>query len=278
MMCSYEKIYSDLIEVSEPLEEKYLPALIQTHFKSTKPFYYNYAHYIKKLNSYSVIAIQNKLSHKILEPQILEQELKNDDYTLCITPTYFALFYKKQLIFCKENQKRIAQDDIKQYIKQRFQLNFLEVIDIDENKYEQLKQTTNSKKQIKWISVKKSDKNFYAVYSIYLLSILFIFWYLNRETKPIQPIQTQIQYNNKYINKEYVSNKIYSISKILQKNKIALVRLMYQKKIFSFEVKADKLKNIYNFLDSNQFNIKVKNVQYDKKSKSYYAKLVVKDV
>lgn len=272
MLQSYEVLFSDIIEVDEPIDIQYIPSLIQTHFGVNKQFKHIHIFSEKKVNVYCVIASNYPTKQFFTEPQILEKIIKKNQYTLCVTPYYVALFYEKRFIYMHQFQKNISIEDIKLYVMQKLSLDDLDLIVVDVQEYENLKQTKSAILPMKTINTKDTKKT--LVYYLLYITILFVitFVYTN-DTSKIKKINISNKNVNEILNTSFASTTFMEILKLLKQEKVYLEHYEYKNQFIRMKIKSMNMDNIYRLTKKLNHTIKIKYIQYEHSSSIFYSEI-----
>ena len=275
MLQPYEILLSDIIEVDEPIDPKYLSLLVQTHFKVNKPFRHLFALYVPNAKAYCVIASNDPSKQFFAEPQILENTLNDSRYLLCITPYYYALFYEKKFIYMKKFEKNIQIEDIKLYLMQKLAINDLQIVVFNKEEYDGISKDFSTITPLKTLAVPHCIKPYLYYLSYTIVVFVLTFYYLNKpiQTKSVKEFDIQ-DISNTY----YLTPRLVQLLDLLQKQEISMEHLSYKNKRIIAKIKSQKISNIYNLAKKINHSVNIKYIQYDENSAMYHSLIEFSDV
>lgn len=275
MLQSYEILFSDIIEVDEPIDLKYLSLLVQTHFKVNKPFRHLYALYIPNAKAYCVIASNSPSKQFFAEPQILEKKINESGYVLYITPHYYALFYEKRFLYMKRFEKNIQIEDMKLYLMQKLAINDLQIVAVSKEEYDTLNKDFSTIIPIKTLATPHSIKPYFYYLSYVIVVFVLTFFYVDRTPQTTNVKKFDIQnISNIY----YLTPILTQLFNLLQKQEISLEHLSYKSKHIIMKIKSQKISNNYNLAKKINNNLNIKYIQYDENSSMYHSLIEFADV
>jgi len=280
-----DQIYCTTIKAKQKIDQEYLFDFIQTNLQL---YDYNcfYTYYSANATIYSIIAINSSNSKNIiLEPQFLTSLCNSSllSYHLFILDNYFALFYKKELVYCKNIDGLKKADDIKQYIQHIFNIEKLDVTFIDKTQYENLKNSIDDIKPYNYIDKKSSGFIKKIYYKIYIVAIfLFVFGYIFYKYQNIQKqnsinMVSKKQYElflKQNINKQYLIKRLKFYFDEVAKNRIKIKKATIKNNKISLQIVSKQKQNIYNFVDKiRSQNPKLKYIMNDIQTNSYESRI-----
>ncbi len=275
MLIPYERIYSDLIYVEQPLESKEIPSLIQQYFNHSKPFTHYKALYLEPLQAYSVIAIYEKMKNPIIEPQILLEEVNDESSTLIITSNYFVVVDKKQILLIQNNSVDYSIEDLKMFVIDKFNFQSLNIVEVLDDQYKQLYENSYKLEVLDW---NKTHSNYFSFYYIiYIFCLMAIgYSYYNFNT---QGDSKSNKYDTQHlINKNAFMPKLQKVFEDFVTLNITITDFKYVDNQYIINAKAYNINHLYSLLSLYQNRAILEYVKADENLKIYNAKIKIQDV
>ena len=282
---SFDKIFCDTISVKQKIKQDYIYDFVSANLNISN---YNLIHifYHEKSKLYSILAIKSLNTNIVIEPQLLATLYKEtlSSYTLFIVSSFFVLFYKKNLIYCKSIDKTQNHNDIKQYVEHIFKIDILNLQIISDEQYSKIQKDFHNIKPLNWLNKNSSvfmQNIYYKVYIVVLCLIVggyAIYKYLHSKNEA-KFINNHIVNYEKFI--KYNTNKLALIPKIknyfsiVAHNNIKIVEAKIDTNKVSLEVSTNKKQNIYKLVDELEYsNIELKYILFDDNKKVFNARVV----
>ena len=178
-------IHSFSVKVTEKIDSKYIDDFIRTNIDThsikidqSSNFYYIF---IESSLSYEIIVF-DKIDKKIftLEPFLLlgyYDDLKNHSgVDIFLTDTYFVLFKDKKFLMFK-NISNVFQEDIKVFVSQTYNIQIENIIKIDKQKLELIKEnyftSYHPKINYKYTDVRKDTS--FKIFQLFFFNNIIVF-------------------------------------------------------------------------------------------------------
>lgn len=225
-----------LIDVNEKINKKYLNDFLLTSLNKKnihiKDIYYSY---LKHSNQYQIFYSSDFLPFiYIFESYYLNKTTISTD--LFFSKEYFLIYINKKIYFYKELNNNSLSEILK-FIKYEIKLNIDNVIDINEENFNELKY-----KYIEHIYKRKKNRaSFYLLlYSSFLLIILF---YSLTIKENIVITKTNTIKNEKIV----LSTKLISLFSTFSKYNIKIKDIEYNNKNIILALYVSKINDFYEF-------------------------------
>ncbi len=258
-------------KVTQQIHSKYLNDFVKTSLEENQISYENnskyYSTFIEENLSYEIIVINSsKKENIVLEPFIF-QGYYNLTHTiqsidLFLLNDFFVLYKNKQFITFK-NIANASAEDVKLYISQIYHLTIDNIVVVDDNEYEKIKNNyfKSYYKAIKYQKLtSKIEINFMAILT--LCSVLTLGYLLyDRFYIPIQPTDKTIDISknikleqtkklqtiyNKH-NQKSIATTV-ELFKYLKLNKITIIDITYQQSYLQILINHHDKQKLLNLL------------------------------
>ena len=292
-------IHSFSVKVTEKIDSKYIDDFIRTNIDThnikigqNSNFYYIF---IESSLSYEIIVF-DKTNKKnfILEPFLslgyYDDLVSNNNIDIFLTNNYFTLFKDKKFLLFK-NISDVSQEDIKLYLSQTYNMQIDNIIELDKQKLEDIKQNyfTSCYPKIKYKYTDVKKDNSFKIFQLFFLIISLSFGYFvysksDKLNEVTQPSYELISLENRYKNLklEYnkhnkkVIGKTIDLFKYLKLNNIIVDKLEYtNSKIQTVFLHKNK-KKLLDFITTYGDNIDIKSIEYQDKKDNYKMVAVIK--
>ncbi|MEA1913760.1 MAG: hypothetical protein U9N30_00450 [Campylobacterota bacterium] len=275
---SVDEIYCQTIDATQAIQTQYLYDFIQTNTdkKSSSNFY---ATYVQNAHCYAVIAVDDCTKIQMLEPQYLESQCDGlyEQYHLFITPKYFALFCKTNLIYCKTYNETMSHHDIEQYTQQIFQISKFDVRVFDIQEYMKIQQKHVKTKPIAWLKQKSLWARVSTMYKIYMMILLiFMVYPYENKNNASQYLVHKKNYDQFTRSISCTKSMIVHINKyflFIHKEKLTLKHIKATRTTATMDLQSDSKEKIYNFINRVSSNIYLEHITFNAKHNIYNARV-----
>lgn len=288
------KLKSFSISVTEEISPRYLLTFLRTHIENQNfllndnSYFYYYFH--KPTLQYEVIVfdkINKKSFPKILA---LSQYPKSKVYTVFLLEDAFCLFIKNDLALFKKIDK-VIQEDIKEYLLQRYDIEVEEFISVSKDEIDTLIQKFQKKfyQTIqKRISPFKEQKSFIYFQYFFLVTTLIFFFLLYfiyneknkyqiysnniKNTKQLE-LQKKLITEYKQFEKQASIKKLSFLFEVLNNLEIKVLKLDYLKGKIWIQVVHPKKEKLLQLLEVKRFTLHTKAIYFEKNLEGHILEL-----
>lgn len=269
------------IKVTEQIDKKHLVQFLRTNILHSQHFFaknsYFYYHYNVFSSTYEVIIYEKRSSEIIPEPFILNKDNPNKkETTVYVTPSYFVLFDKGELLFFK-SMTTPNKNDIVLYIQQIYKFDQFDLVELSLEELKKLKEKEYTMSLNHEISLYE-DNSFkvfasFLFFSLILFGSLLVYTHINKQNQsmitPINPSHLPKKILNKPL--DTVKSFITSIAATtIYIKKISFINNKFHTTLYD----KDKSK-ILTLIKQYNKKIKVKSLKYDSKNKIYSMEVTI---
>lgn len=287
-----DKFSTFSITVTEEIKPDKVLTFIRTQITLknilTTPKSYFYFKFLPQILKYEVVVFQNREDACSCNAFTFSKlVLDKNNITLFITPAFFVLYQKKELLLIKKISDTTLED-IKSYIEQTYKLIPDKIIFQDATQKE--KSLKNScEKNIEKKLYKVIPDNSFKYFMIYsLLGVLFFLFslYYNSDLHIVSTKDSKIN-NSNLLSKEFIlykkhirqnsSQTLLEFLEFIKKQKTELKTIEYLNNSFTIKVISDEKKKLLDILEYSKKRLNLKSIKQDITLKHYCMEVVLHD-
>ena len=264
------EIKTFLVQVSEKIHKKDLKNFVKTqlilndYVLGVKD--YLEAIYLEETSQYFIFV--SKDTNKSFHFDAIKQKIKNSNktYICCINSGVMYIFKNKEIYYFQVLDFTLDNNEINNLINEKLEIEIEDIIYFTSEELNEVDQQEIINSKYKNLNIEYRYNYFYLIiFFILILSILTMYIYSLEKEKPIKTVQ----------NNNYLSKKIQNTIKILDKNKLEIIDLIYDNRLVVIvniekNILSDDLTKIL------KRNFRIENINFNHGLNVYKAELHVK--